>query len=195
MPAPLTTLRVPLGFPFWAGARGLTAAPGGPTAPPPPRGLTVASGPIVASGGPTARRTEVGGLTARPFAASSSRGSSTSTAPYALNFDCAPRGAHTPPAPCTTPASTTPPAPPAAPASQHYSCCPWAAREPPALPLLQESPAVKAIPVAPLVNPHLMITRVKRGFRLPTDKLTLSATSSPLSLVPTTVCATLADPS
>jgi hypothetical protein len=94
MPAPLTTLRVPLGFPFWAGARGLTAAPGGLTAPPPPRGLTVASGPIVASGGPTARRTEVGGLTARPFAASSSRGSSTSTAPYALNFDCAPRGAH-----------------------------------------------------------------------------------------------------
>jgi hypothetical protein len=37
---------------------------------------------------------------------------------------------------------------------------------------------------------------VKRGFRLPTDKLTLSATSSsPLSLVLTFVHAALADPS
>jgi hypothetical protein len=37
----------------------------------------------------------------------------------------------TPPAPCATPISTTLPAPPTAPASQHYSRCPWAAREPP----------------------------------------------------------------
>jgi hypothetical protein len=41
-----------------------------------------------------------------------------------------------------------------------------------------------------------MTTRVKRGFRLPADKLTLSATlSSPLSPVPTSVCAALIDPS
>jgi hypothetical protein len=41
-----------------------------------------------------------------------------------------------------------------------------------------------------------MTTRVKRGFQLPSDKLTLSATSSlPLSLVPTSVYAALTDPS
>jgi hypothetical protein len=41
-----------------------------------------------------------------------------------------------------------------------------------------------------------MITRMKRGFRLPADKLTLLATSSSvLSLVPTSAHATLADPS
>jgi hypothetical protein len=50
--------------------------------------------------------------------------------------------------------------------------------------------------VAPPINPHPMTTRVKRGFRLPADKLTLSATSLlPLSLMPTSVRATLADPS
>jgi hypothetical protein len=50
--------------------------------------------------------------------------------------------------------------------------------------------------VAPLVNPHSMTTWVKRGFRLPTDKLTLSATSSSLlSLMPTSVHIALADPS
>jgi hypothetical protein len=39
-----------------------------------------------------------------------------------------------------------------------------------------------------------MTTRVKRGFRLPSDKLTLSATSSsPLSPVPTSVHAALID--
>jgi hypothetical protein len=41
-----------------------------------------------------------------------------------------------------------------------------------------------------------MITQVKRGFRLPADKLTLLATSSSLlSLVPTFVRVALADPS
>jgi hypothetical protein len=41
-----------------------------------------------------------------------------------------------------------------------------------------------------------MTTRAKRGFRLFADKLTLSATSSsPLSLVPISVCTALADPS
>jgi hypothetical protein len=41
-----------------------------------------------------------------------------------------------------------------------------------------------------------MTIRVKRGFRLPTDKLTQSATlSSPLSLVPTSVRAALTNPS
>jgi hypothetical protein len=47
---------------------------------------------------------------------------------------------------------------------------------------------VKAVPVAPPVNPHLMTTQVKWGFWLMADRLTLSATSSsPLSLVPTFV--------
>jgi hypothetical protein len=31
--------------------------------------------------------------------------------------------------------------------------------------------------VAPPVNPHPMTTRVKHGFRIPTDKLSLSSTS------------------
>jgi hypothetical protein len=49
--------------------------------------------------------------------------------------------------------------------------------------------------MAPPVNPHLMTTRVKRGFRLPADRLTLSATSaSTLSPVPSSVRATLVDP-
>jgi hypothetical protein len=49
--------------------------------------------------------------------------------------------------------------------------------------------------VAPLVNPHPMTTRVKWGFRLPTDRLTLSVTSaSTLSLVPSSVRAALVDP-
>jgi hypothetical protein len=55
---------------------------------------------------------------------------------------------------------------------------------------------MKAEPVAPLVNPHSMTMRAKRDFQLSADKLTLSATSlSPLSLVPTSVRTTLADPS
>jgi hypothetical protein len=50
--------------------------------------------------------------------------------------------------------------------------------------------------VAPPVNPHPMTTRVKRGFRLPINILTLSATSSSLlSPVPTSICAALTDPS
>jgi hypothetical protein len=49
--------------------------------------------------------------------------------------------------------------------------------------------------VAPSINPHLMTMRTKRAFRLPTDRLTLSATSaSTLSLVPSSVCAALIDP-
>jgi hypothetical protein len=48
--------------------------------------------------------------------------------------------------------------------------------------------------VAPPVNPHPMTTQVKRGFRLPTDRLTLSATSAPtLSPIPSSVCTTLTD--
>jgi hypothetical protein len=50
--------------------------------------------------------------------------------------------------------------------------------------------------VAPPVNPNPMTTRAKQGIQLPADKLTLSATSSsPLSPVPTSIYATLADPS
>jgi hypothetical protein len=50
--------------------------------------------------------------------------------------------------------------------------------------------------VAHLVNPHLMTTRTKRGFRLLANKLTLLATSSlPLSLVSTSVRVAPANPS
>jgi uncharacterized membrane protein len=49
--------------------------------------------------------------------------------------------------------------------------------------------------VAPPVNPHLMTTRAKRGFRLLADRLTLSATStSTLSPVPSSVRTALVDP-
>jgi hypothetical protein len=49
--------------------------------------------------------------------------------------------------------------------------------------------------VAPLVNPHPITRRAKRGFRLPVDRLILSATSvSTLSSVPSFVRAALVDP-
>jgi hypothetical protein len=49
--------------------------------------------------------------------------------------------------------------------------------------------------VAPLVNPHPMITRAKRGFWLPADRLTLLATSaSTMLLVPSSVRTALIDP-
>jgi hypothetical protein len=49
--------------------------------------------------------------------------------------------------------------------------------------------------MTPPINPHPMTTRVKRGFRLPADKLTLSTTSSSsLSPMPTSVHAALANP-
>jgi hypothetical protein len=55
---------------------------------------------------------------------------------------------------------------------------------------------VKVVLVAPPVNPHPMTMRAKWGFRLLADKHTLWATSSSLlSLMPTSVCATLTDPS
>jgi hypothetical protein len=72
---------------------------------------------------------------------------------------------------------------------------PQAAQEPPSPPLHQQSPPAKAVPVAPSINPHPMITRVKRGFWLPTDRLTLSATvASIVSPVPSSVRAALIDP-
>jgi hypothetical protein len=105
----------------------------------------------------------------------------------------------TPPAPCATPMSMTPAAPPAPPTSSlyplHYSRHPRAAWELPAPPLHQQSSTVKVVSVAPLINPHPMITRVKRGFRLPIDRLTLSTNSaSTLSLVPSSLCVALVDP-
>jgi hypothetical protein len=54
---------------------------------------------------------------------------------------------------------------------------------------------VKAILVAPPVNPHLMTMRVKRGFWLSTDRLTQLVTSVPtLSPVPSSIRAALIDP-
>jgi hypothetical protein len=51
-------------------------------------------------------------------------------------------------------------------------------------------------PVTPPVNPHRMVTRAKEGFRMPREPLVLAATTTatPLSLIPTSVRATLADP-
>jgi hypothetical protein len=55
----------------------------------------------------------------------------------------------------------TPPRPPVALASQYNSRRPRAARESLSPPLLQQSPPVKAVPVAPSVNRHLMTMWVK----------------------------------
>jgi hypothetical protein len=50
--------------------------------------------------------------------------------------------------------------------------------------------------IAAPINPHPMTTWVKRGFRLPTDKLMLlTISSSPLSPVPTSIRIALIDPS
>jgi hypothetical protein len=76
----------------------------------------------------------------------------------------------------------------------HYSHCPQATLEPPSPPLHQRSPPAKAISVAPPVNPHPMTMRVKRGFWLLADRLTLSATSTlTLLLVPSFIHVTLID--
>jgi hypothetical protein len=96
--------------------------------------------------------------------------------------------------------STNPATPPMAPVSQlyplHYSRRPQAVQELPTLPLHQQPPLAKAVPVAPLVNPYPMTTWAKRGFWIPADKLSLSATSSStLSPVPTSIRAALTDPS
>jgi hypothetical protein len=54
---------------------------------------------------------------------------------------------------------------------------------------------VKAVLVAPPINPHLMTTWGKRGFQLPADRLTLSVTSaSTLSPMPSSACVALVDP-
>jgi hypothetical protein len=62
--------------------------------------------------------------------------------------------------------------------------------EPLAPPLHHQSPPTKPVPVAPPMNSHMMTTRAKLGFRLLTDKLTLT---SNLSLVPSSVHAALID--
>jgi hypothetical protein len=68
-------------------------------------------------------------------------------------------------------------------------------QEPPAPPLHQRLPLVKTVLVAPLINPHPMTTRAKRGFQLPAERLTQSASStSTLLLMPSSVRAALVDP-
>jgi hypothetical protein len=134
----------------------------------------------------------VGGPTTRTRTAASSPASPSSATSHAAPTTLATPS--TPPAPRAAPTFTTTAAPPVAPEPYplHYSRRPWATQEPLSPHLHQQSPPVKAVPVAPSINPHLMITRVKRGFRLPTDRLTLSATSvSIVSSVPSSVCATL----
>jgi hypothetical protein len=200
MPAPLPAPCIPPGFPPLAGGGGQTTHP---------TGLTVlrtkAGGQTTSLGGQTAPGIEVGSPTTTPVGqttshhvAPSSAALPTSAAPHAVpSTPPVPRSASTsmtPPASCVAPVSTTPPAPPVAPMPQHYLCRPRAAQEPMAPPLYQQSPPVKDVTVAPPVNPHPMTTWMKRGFRLPADKLMLSATSSSLlSPVPTSVRTALAD--
>jgi hypothetical protein len=102
------------------------------------------------------------------------------------DFSCTPRSALDSTRACTAPTSQLYPL--------HYLCRSRAARESSALPLHQQSLPVKVVPVAPSVNPHPMTTWAKQGFRLPTNRLTLSATStSSLSSVPSSVHAALID--
>jgi hypothetical protein len=218
MPAPLPAPRVPSGLSSLNAAGGQTSSPGvqtargteaggltmspggqtahrtgagGPIAR--PGGQTThgtgAGGPTVSPGGQIARGTGAGGPTTRPCAAPPSSASPTSTVSRAPPMTSA--------APHVAP--TTPAASPMALASQlyplHYSHRRRAMREPLAPPLHQLSPPAKTVSVAPPVNPHLMTTRAKRGFRLLADRLILSAASaSTLSPVPSSVCATLVDP-
>jgi hypothetical protein len=158
---------------------------------------TEGGSPTVSPGGQTPPHTEAGG----PIARTCATPSSTLAAPCASPMTSAmPHVALlTPPAPRATPVSMTLVVPPTAPLSQlyplHYSHRPQAAREPSTSPLHKQSPPVKAIPVAPPINPHPMTTWAKRGFRLPIDRLTLSATSaSTLLPVPSSVRAALIDP-
>jgi hypothetical protein len=178
-----------------AAASGPTAALGGLTVPPPPPGYATAGGPTAGGIEVGCQTITLGGPTAQPFAASSSCASSTSAAPRMV-----PVTSVAPHATTTTtlvPRAAPPyPTPLVVPASQHNSHHPRATREPLVMPLLRQSPPAKALPVAPLVNPHPMTTQAKQGFWLPIDKLTLSATSSsPLCLVPTSICPALTDPS
>jgi hypothetical protein len=211
MPALLSVPHVSPGFSPLAAAGDQTACPGGKTAP-----RTKVGGPTVSPGsqttpeieahGLTAHETEVGspiatlgGQTAWPSTRTSSPASPTSAAPRMVPTTLV--APHTMPTTLVTPYTTptTQIAPPAVPASQfypqHYLRQSQAAREPPAPALHQQSPPVKAVPVVPPVNPHLMTIRAKLGFRLTVARLTLSATSAlSLLLVPCSVHATLVDP-
>jgi hypothetical protein len=200
MPAPLPAPRVPIGFSPLATVGSQTTLPSGPTM----LGSEV-GGQTMSPGSQTTLGTEVGcptaipgGQTTCPLVAPSSAASLTSTVHrVAPTTSAIPRAVPTIlAAPHVAPVSTTPSAPTVVLVSQHYSCRPPAKLEPPTPPLPHQSPPAKAIPVAPLVNSHLMTMPVKWGFRLLTNKLTLSSTSSSLlSLVPTSIHATLADPS
>jgi hypothetical protein len=189
MPAPLPAPRVPLDFPPLAIAGDQTArlsghtplrteaddqtvSPGGQTA-----CGTEAADQIVSPGNPIAHETGTssptatpGGPTSRPYVAPPSPASPSSTATSAAPMtSVVPHVAPlTPHSPRSAPTSTTPIAPSAAPASQpyplHYSCRPWAAREPPTLHLYQQSPPAKVVPVVPPINPHPMTTQMKQGF-------------------------------
>jgi hypothetical protein len=147
--------------------------------------------------GPT---TTIGDQIIRPCTTPSWPASSTSIAPRTTPTPSVVPHATpmTPHAPCVAPVATTPATPPVVLVSQvypqHYSCCPRATWKPSAPPLHQKSPPAKTVPVAPSVNPHTMTTQVKWSFRLPTDKLTLSATSvSTLLPVPSFIHTSLID--
>jgi hypothetical protein len=201
MPAPPPAPHVPPDFPPLDAIGGQTACLGGQTAPRTETGgQTVSSGgqttreteagsQTVSPGGQTAHRTGVGNPITRPCTATLSPASPTSVAPRV-----GPTSLNVPHA-----VPSTPPVPRVAPASQlylqNYSCHPWAAWKPPTPPLHQQLPPAKGVPVAPPINPHPMTMRVKRDFRLPADRLTLSATTtSTLSPLPSSVRVALIDP-
>jgi hypothetical protein len=174
MLAPMPTPCIPSGFPLLGMASGQIAHPGGPTMP-----RTKVDGQTASSGGQASLCTRGrGGLTARTRAAPSSPASLTSATLRVVPMSLAPPHATllTPPVPRTALASTTTTAPHTAlePYPLHYLCRPRVAQGPPAPPLHQQPPPVKVVPVEPPVNPHPMTTRVKRSFRLSTDRLTLS---------------------
>jgi hypothetical protein len=169
LPAP----HVPSGFLSQATASGQTTRQGDQTAP-----GTEPGGPTASPGDQTAIKTGVGGPTA-------SQGGPTTPGIGAGGLTA--RRCVAPPS-LASPTSATSRAAPSTSAAPHTAPTTPAAH--------QQPPPAKAVPVAPPVNPHLMTTWVKCGFRIPADKLSQSATlSSTLSPVPTSVRAALIDPS
>jgi hypothetical protein len=191
MSASLSVPHVSSGFPPLATASDQTARSGDQTAPRIEAGSQIASpscqialgtevgGPTVSLGGQIAPHTEAGGATATSASliartcTTPSPISPTLVAPRACahDFGCAPRGAlesthatHGPDIHDSGRATRGSGVPALPVACLHYSRHPRAAWELPAPPLHQQSSPVKAVPMAPSVNPHPMTTRVKRGF-------------------------------
>jgi hypothetical protein len=170
MPVPLPAPRVPPGFPPHA-----APVPSAPQ-------ISVAGGSNGCQGGQTAPYTDPAGQ----------------TTPYTeAGGPTAPSGGPTTWGPSVVPAAS----PSVGPPPRAWSTSPIAYTHRPRQPVTP-SPMTPprhpttAVPVTPLVNPHPMGTWAKDSFRLPRDRLTLvtTASSSPPSVIPTSVRAALADP-